>query len=105
MITHLVAAALATLNCALIAITVHLVGRVKNCEETNYGQGRYMRLSSQRIEKVELRAEAHARYVRNAVKDASYLGADFMRRLDEHDKQIRKLDKVAHGHEEMRKRK
>jgi hypothetical protein len=45
--------------------------------------------------------EAHRRFMRNAVKDASYLGADYMCRLDEHDKQIAKLQRVGHSHAEM----
>ena len=57
-----------------------------------------------RLDRLEKRAEAHARFMRNAVKDASYLGGDFMRRLDEHEQRIAKLDRAGHRHGEMEKR-
>jgi hypothetical protein len=59
--------------------------------------------------------EAHRRFMRNAVKDASGLGADFMRRLDDHEQRLRihteavndlarmvaKLDRAGHRHPDM----
>lgn len=58
---------------------------------------------------------AHERYMRLAVKDASHLGADFMRRLDEHEERldhhkdvvaamahsVAKLDRAGHRHPEQ----
>jgi CHASE1-domain containing sensor protein len=57
-----------------------------------------------RLDRLESLAGAHRRFMRNAVSDASGLGADFMRRLDEHDKRIAKLDRAGHRHGEMEKR-
>lgn len=47
---------------------------------------------------------AHERYMRLAVKDGSFWAAHQGLRVDVHERQLKKLDKVAHAHGEMEKR-
>lgn len=44
---------------------------------------------------------AHERYMRLAVKDGSFWAAHQGSRVDVHERQLKRLDKVAHGHKEM----
>lgn len=74
-----------------------LSDRIKELERTSNAQVKA-------IGRLHQLMVAHERYMRLAVKDGSFWAADQGGRTDVHERQLKKLDKVAHGHTEMGKR-
>jgi hypothetical protein len=62
------------------------------------------RLRDQKVQRLEQRLEAHGRYLQMCTQVARGSAEHLQGRIDEHERQIRKLDRAGHRHPDMEKR-
>lgn len=101
-ITVLIGSGIGAIVGALLGVTMHLVGRVKQLEREAHDHP-MVPMPSPAFQRLELRVEAQARYLRHCMVVAEYTATRLDGRVDDQGQRIAKLDRAGHRHEEQRR--